>query len=85
MKARVGRLVGIAESRQIDGVFFDSKRKQRPRDAVQADGQAGVTRKCCAIGIDGHGDDLPGGRMNRDGCAGGLQWSEAKLRRPAGV
>jgi len=62
-------------------LFFYREWKQRARHAMQADGQAGVSGKSCAIGVDGHGDDLPRAGPGGDGRRGGMKRREAKQRR----
>ena len=69
MKTRVGRFIGIAKRGEVNGVFFDGERKQRARHAMEADRQAGMPRKSCAIGVDRHGDDLPGAGLKGNGRA----------------
>jgi len=84
MKARVGGLVGIAEVGEIDGVVFDGEGKECAGHAMEADGQAGVPRKSCAVGVDRHGNDLPGGGLNGDGGRAGMKRGESKLGATTG-
>jgi len=85
MEAWVGGLVGIAEGAQVDCVVVYSQWEEGAGHAVEADVEAGVPRKSCAVGVDGHGEDLPGGRLNGDGCTARLKRREAQLGRAAGI